>query len=390
MTLILGDVSRDVDKFRLTLDANATIVGNAQALYGHLDGHPDEDLVVLTASTSMAVAAAIAERYRVERPTLGVVLIRARVEMSVMAEALKAGIREVVVEDNVEALVSACKRSMAISEQLRAHSDSDGKSSRGRVILTFAPKGGCGKTTLCTNLAAALVDVDPGRVCLVDFDLDFGDVAIALQIDPEKTISDALKMQGALDRDAVESLVVTYRPRFDALLAPLKPEDAEFVSANLAADIITNLAKIYDYVVIDCPPAFSDITLKCFDLADAYILLTTLDVPALKNFKVALDTIDALGFPRSKWQIVLNRCDARVGLTAEDIERTIGLPISVMVPSSRDVPAALNMGETLVTSQPDHPVSQAMLELARLQQPHLPAAMTPQKKRRGLFRRKES
>ena len=138
----------------------------------------------------------------------------------------------------------------------------------------------------------------------------------------------------------------------------------EFVSAALAGEILTVLSGMYDYIVVDSPPAFTDVILKCFDMADAYVLLTTFDMPALKNLKVTLDTLDNLGFPRTKWQIVLNRSGSRVGLSPADIERTVGVPISVEVPSSVEVPTALNEGVTVIEKNPRHPVARAIMELA--------------------------
>jgi pilus assembly protein CpaE len=171
-------------------------------------------------------------------------------------------------------------------------------------------------------------------------------------------------MQGGLDERAMASLVVPYKAHMDCLLAPTRPSDAEFVSAALAGEILTVAADMYDYVVIDAPPAFTDVVLKCFDMADVYVLLTTLDMPALKNLKVTVDTLDNLGFPRSKWQVVLNRGGSRVGLTASDVERTIGVPISIEIPSSVEVPARLNEGVTVVEANPRHMVGKAFLELA--------------------------
>ena len=117
----------------------------------------------------------------------------------------------------------------------------------------------------------------------------------------------------------------------------------------------------------DAPPGFTDVILKTFDMADSYILLTTLDMPALKNLKVTLDTLDNLGFPRTKWNVVLNRGGSRVGLTAADVERTVGVPISVEVPSSVEVPARLNEGVTVVEANPRHAVAKAFFELAAKQ-----------------------
>ncbi len=365
MPVVLGDTDRDADRFRFTLADDVDVVETAQKLDAYLDNHPDEDLVVVGPDVSMAVATEVAETYRLRRPFLGVVLLRRRMEVSTMAEALRAGIREVVLADDVESLVGACKRSVAVSQQLR-NVETGGPGGRtGKIILVFSSKGGCGKTTISTNLAAALsLDGENSSVALVDFDLETGDIAIALQLDPAKTISDALGMQGGLDERAMSSLVVPYKARLDCLLAPTKPADAEFVSAALAGEILRVLADMYDYVIVDAPPAFTDVVLKTFDMADAYVLLTTLDMPALKNLKVTLDTLDNLGFPRSKWNVVLNRGGSKVGLTAADVERTIGVPITVEVPSSVEVPARLNEGVTVVEANPRHAVAKAFADLA--------------------------
>ncbi len=368
MPVVLGDTDRDADRFRFTLADDVVVVETAQKLDAYLDNHPDEDLIVVGPDVSMAVATEVAETYRLRRPFLGVVLLRRRMEVSTMSEALRAGIREVVLADDVETLVGACKRSMAVSEQLRNVESGDLEGRRGKIIVVFSSKGGCGKTTVSSNLAAALsLEGEGSSVCLVDFDLETGDIAIALQLDPTKTISDALGMQGGLDERALASLVVPYKAHLDCLLAPTKPADAEFVSAALAGEILRVLSEMYDYVVVDAPPAFTDVILKTFDMADSYILLTTLDMPALKNLKVTLDTLDNLGFPRTKWNVVLNRGGSRVGLTAADVERTVGVPISVEIPSSVEVPARLNEGVTVVEANPRHAVAKAFFELAAKQ-----------------------
>lgn len=367
MAVVFGDIARDTERFRLTLTDEITVFDTVQSMVGYLTEHDDEDLVIIGPDAPMGVAIDIAEKYRLDRPSLGVILLRRRVELQTMSEALRAGIREVVVADDAEALLNACTRSKSVSRQLRHQELKSSDLGKGKVILVFSAKGGCGKTTLSTNLAQALADSNAGRVCLVDFNLEFGDVAIALQVEPIRTISDALGMQGGLDEHGVNSMVIAYRDNLDVLLAPTQPADAEFISAELTSEILGLLAETYDYIVIDSPPAFSDVILKCFDMADSYVLLTTLDMLALKNFKVTLDTLDALGYPRTRWSVVLNRCDSRVGLTPEDMEHVIGVPIATKLPSTKDVPASLNKGVTLVAENPRHPFSRAVLGLAAME-----------------------
>lgn len=372
MTVVFGDI-RDQEKFQLTLSEDVKVVESVQSLTTYLEEHEDEDLLVVDADVPMVVAMELAEKYRLERPSLGVILVRNRIEVQTLTEALRSGVREVVARDDAEALLNACRRSQSVSRQMRlgTHRGADGQ---GKVIMVFSAKGGCGKTTLATNLAEALASSGAGRVCLVDYNLDFGDVAIAMQVDPIRTVSDALGMQGGLDRHGVESMVISARPKLDVLLAPTQPADAEFITAELAAEVLGLLREVYDYVVIDSAPSFNDVVLKCFDLADSYVLLTTLDMLALKNFKITLDTLDALGYPRTRWQVVLNRFDSHVGLSVEDMERTIGLPITTKLPSSKDVPASLNRGVTLVGENPKHPFSRAVLALAELEAEGAPAA----------------
>jgi pilus assembly protein CpaE len=387
MTVILGEDERDVDRFRVVLGEDSAVVTSVQDLQTHIDTHPDEELVIVGPHISMPSATDFAARYRLLRPSLGVVLLRQRVEVSVLSEAIRSGIREVVSADDVEGLVSAARRSLALSSEIRGVDSEDTESKRGSVILVFGPKGGCGKTMVATNLAQALSETGLGRVCLVDFNLDFGDVAISLHVDPAITISLAVPMQGELDERSVSSIVTHYKPDFDVVLAPISPAEAEFVTPDLAVGIISNLARMYRFVVIDGPSTFSDLNLRCLDIADQYVLMTSMDVPALKSLKVALETMDTLGYPRAKWRVVLNRSDARVGLTMSDVEEMLGIPVTVSIPSSGDVPASLNAGETIVSTKPNHAVSAAIRRLASLE---AGTGDIGTRRRRRLFRRSTS
>ncbi len=119
-----------------------------------------------------------------------------------------------------------------------------------------------------------------------------------------------------------------------------------------------------DFVVIDTPAQFSDHVLAAFDMSDVHVLVATPDIPALKNLRIAMDMLDLLGLPKESRVVVLNRSDARVGLTGADIERVLQTPTSAHVPSSRDVPISINRGVPIVVDKPNHPVSKAIRELA--------------------------
>lgn len=364
MTIVLGGLNVDPDRYRVLAGADAEVVDSVQAMHGFLDSHPDETLAVLAPEVTMPLAISVAERYRLTRPALGIVLLRDRIDTDTLSAALRAGIRDVASVDDVEGITAALRRSRSFSAQVRGTLGAERHDELGKVILVFGAKGGCGKTTIATNLSESLASLGCGKVCLVDLDLDFGDVAIFLKLDPATTISKVVGYEGELDVTHVRSLVTPYKANMDALLAPAKPAEAEFVTPDVAMKVVDILRELYAFVVIDTPPSFAEVTLRSFEKADSYILVTTLDLPSLKNIKVAMETLDTLGYPRSKWRVVLNRAGTDVGLGNADVEEVLGMPIAVSIPSSRDVPATLNTGSTLVADNPDHPVSRAIIALA--------------------------
>jgi pilus assembly protein CpaE len=279
-----------------------------------------------------------------------------------------------------------------VSQHLRGavvgdHSGAGSK--RGQLITVFAAKGGCGKTTVATNVAAALANGGKSSVCLVDLDLAFGDVAIAMQLFPARTVADALGLAN-LDETAVRSLLTPHSAGLDAIVAPVEPGTAESISGALVGELLRVLKTMFDHVVVDSPPAFTDHVLAAFDESEHLVLLATLDIPALKN--LTLETLDMLAYSRERWHVVLNRSDAKVGLSVADVSKTLKTEIAAQIPSSRAVPAAINRGVPIVLDEPGHAVSQAIKKFAsnRLVNTN-PGAIAPvlRKDRRGFpLRRK--
>jgi pilus assembly protein CpaE len=129
-------------------------------------------------------------------------------------------------------------------------------------------------------------------------------------------------------------------------------------------DTVKVATRCYDYVLVDTPPAFTDHVLAAIDASDLLVLIATLDIPAIKNLRVALDTLDVLGTPKDDRLIVLNRADAKVGLSPDDVARALKRPLTMSIPSSLAVPASTNKGVPIVTEDPKHPVTTALKELA--------------------------
>jgi pilus assembly protein CpaE len=368
MTVIVDLDPLGAQTLRTAVGSDAEVLASVDALHRHLEANPTEDVVVLGPTVDLHTALGIAENMRLTRPSLGVVLVRRRIDTSILADALRAGVREVVEARDLPALGVAVRRTHELSRSLRRSSSRAAEEAdaapRGRVVTVFSAKGGCGKTTLATNLAAVLADHGRRQVCLLDLDLAFGDVAIALQLFPVHTIADAIGIGETLDAESVLALLTPHSPGLTTLVAPVEPGTASSIPAELITRILLILRDTFDYVVVDTPPAFDDQVLAAFDQSDIIVNLATLDIPAIKNLKLTLETLDLLNFPRERWQILLNRADSKVGLSVSEVEKSLGATIAVQIPSSRDVPAATNRGVPIVLDSPRHPVSLAIRKFA--------------------------
>ena len=395
MPTIVESNPANADLFTSVTGGTSRVVTNLEQLKEFLVVDPNEYAIVLGPTVDLEAAAALADTLRVTRPATSVILIRRRVDTSVLAEALRSGMREVVEERDLTGLGQAVRRAAQVWEALHGPVDTSGQEALGKLITVFSPKGGVGKTTLAVNLAMALSDKGNNNTCLVDLDLGFGDVAITLQLFPARTIADAVHMEADLDITVLETLLTPHRSGVSTLVAPVQPDAKDSISAALIGKILRLLKRHYDYVVVDTSPAFDEHVLQAFDETDQLLLVTTLDVPTLKNVKIAVETLDLLNVPASKRSLILNRADDKVGLSAEKVEKTLGMSIMCSIPTSSQVASSTNSGEPIVAGLPRHPVSQAVTGLAqevasRLQpvDPSIPASTTTERlPKRGLLRR---
>jgi pilus assembly protein CpaE len=171
-------------------------------------------------------------------------------------------------------------------------------------------------------------------------------------------------LEDDIDANTLEPLLTEHSRGFATLLAPVQPDAKDTISVALVSRVLGVLKRRFDVVVVDTAPAFDEHVLQAIDASDHLLMVTTLDVPTLKNVKIANETLDLLNFPRSRRHLVLNRADDKVGLSAEKVESTLGMPVAQAIPTSIDVAHATNAGEPITASHPRHAASQAYAKLA--------------------------
>jgi pilus assembly protein CpaE len=354
---------RATEAYRFALGGDTVQIYSAAQISRALQESAAHGLVVIGPDIPLDAACSLAEVERVDRPELGVILLRHRLEVNALAQALRSGVREVVQADDQNALSDAVRRSQLLTAQLQGHAHAGGGRD-GKVVTIFSAKGGVGKTTLATNLAAHLAATG-SKTLLIDLDLMFGDVAISLQLVPKSSVRDIAMMQGHLDQQGIESVAVRHEESgLDVIPAPSDPADAERIPGAAVEELLRVARTVYDYVLVDTPPNLTEHVLIACDLSDLTLLIATLDIPAVKNLRIAMNTLDALGASKEARTIVLNRSDAKVGLRREDVESALKHPIGASVPSSVAVPTSINRGVPVVISDPKSPVSMAFREVA--------------------------
>ena len=207
-----------------------------------------------------------------------------------------------------------------------------------------------------------------------------------LHLFPSHTIYDAAQNPG-LDAMTLKSFLTRHDSGIWTLIAPTEPTAADTINPGSIGTILKLLRSAFDYVVIDTPPAFSEPVLAAFDESDWLVMLATLDVPSIKNLRLALQTMELLHFPKSRIRVVVNRADSKVGLRLPDVEKLLSSPVDTTIPSSRSVPLSVNKGSPIMLEEPKGPVAESIRRVAAQLTDREATGRAKQKQRRSLFAR---
>jgi pilus assembly protein CpaE len=301
---------------------------------------------------------------------LPVVLATGTITAQLLRAALRFGLRDVIqapfsAEEIHQVLRDSERRSKRRIAPVAPVEPVGSKA--GRVITVASAKGGSGKTVTATNLALLLArDAGPGKVAIVDADLQFGDVCLVLQLEPKLTIFNAAQEIDRLDESLIDSLLTKHAEGVSVLAAPLEPAFADEVSTAVLIEVVTRLRDKFEYVVVDTASLLDELLLSLLERADDVIFIVDMDLPSVKNAKLALETLRLLKFPSSKIKVVLNRSNAKARLDEGEIERSLKMKISASIPSDGLVPASVNEGRPVVLSAPRSKVAKGFESVAAL------------------------
>jgi len=325
------------------------------------------EVVGIGPNVDLQLALNLARAFDADRPEIPVIVITESTQ-GFWQRAMRAGVHDVLTVDAPnDEIKSVFQRAIETSKRRRSNLlDEIGEQGvSGRVITLIAPKGGSGKTALATNLASGLANGDE-KVVLVDLDLQFGDVAGALNLKPENTIADLAGAPGHLSTTTLKVFLTPKSPNLLVLCAPDTPAEGELVDEQAVERAVRLLAEEFAFVVIDTSAGLTETTLAAMELSTDLVFICDLSAAAVRATRKVLDALDQLGMDRQRRHFVLNRADSKVGIEVDEASAVVGLPIAATIPSDRAVPLSMNQGVAVVESAPRSAVGKSFLATAAL------------------------
>jgi pilus assembly protein CpaE len=358
------------DVNRYSVDS-ALGAGDALAIVDYADGLADgwdefldqaSDVVIVACAQFTNAVGQVVDRAVKQRPDRPVVVLTEHSPNGSIRPVFEAGADDMLVlPQRPEEVLGLLERVIA---RRRASALVRGTPTA-PLICVLGPKGGTGKTLVATNLAVALARRDQ-RVVLVDLDLQFGDVGLALGMVPERTIYELAKAGPPYDHDKLDRHLMQHPSGVKVLLGPTRPDHASAVSIEFLRDVYASLRTMCDIVVVDTPPGFTAEVIATIDVSTSACIVGMLDALSLKNTKLGLETLDLMGYDAANVSLILNRANAKVGITHDDVSAIVGRSPDVLVPSDREIPRSVNEGTPIVASRERSEAAKAFQRLADL------------------------
>ncbi|OGI04700.1 MAG: hypothetical protein A2104_03555 [Candidatus Melainabacteria bacterium GWF2_32_7] len=282
------------------------------------------------------------------------------VNTELVLRAMRAGAREFLTQPvMIEDLSTALKKAKILLEN-------DDGNSIGQIISVFSNKGGIGKTTIAANLALKVAELTEKRVCLVDLNLQLGDVTTFLDVNPSFDISYVVTHLSRIDESFLLSSLEKYKNKELYILAdPPNVEQAEEISSEDITSVLSMLKEMFAYIIVDTSSSFDIKTLTCLDISDTILLVSMVNLPSIRNCQRCMDLFQRLEYKTDKIKLVVNRYNEDEEITIDDVEDALGHEVFWKIPNSYfAVMSAINKGVPISAIAPNSSIDDSFTELA--------------------------
>ncbi len=388
-TLIVDDIAETRENVRklLQFESDVEVVGAARSGKEgiQLASELDPDVILMDINMPDMDGITATEAIRQKSPHIQVIILSVQGDQNYMRRAMLAGARDFLTKPPMgDELISAIRRAgeMAHAERSKGTqarlvaanvagtplgSINNPAISKGKIITVYSPKGGTGVTTIAVNLAIALNN-DETRAVIVDANLQFGDVAVFVNEQGKNTVLDLAPRVDELEPDLVEDILIKHEASGVRILAaPQRPEMAEKISTDQFVKVLLYLQRMYAYVVVDTASVLTDVVLATIDNSDLIVMITTQEIPAIKNARLALDLLQNMGIDRNHIVFAMNRYDKRIAITPERVSENLKQDIVAAIPlDEKVVITAVNKGIPFMIDNKAQPAGKGIFSLAEV------------------------
>jgi pilus assembly protein CpaE len=377
ITVVIADDQKETrNNIKTMLGFDERIEVTGQAANGEeaieITRSEQPDIILLDINMPVLDGLKAAEEINLTHPDTAIIMMSVQGEQEYLKKSMYAGAKEYIVKPfSSENLIDTIIQVYEQEEKRKLYQDSHQQENKlkdddpSQIITVFSTKGGVGKTTLAVNLAISIAKNSKKKVAVLDLDLQFGDIALMLNIQPKKTIYNLIEDIHSLNSEIIEDYLITHFSGIRVLCAPLKPEYADYINVNHIEKIIEILKERYSYVIMDTTQVFSDIILSTLDISDTVLFVSTMDLPTIKNVKLGLDVMESLNYPKEKIKLVLNKASELYGVKFNDIEEALQMEICTQIPEDNyTVTTYANKGFPFILARSEKKISKTIQTLA--------------------------
>ena len=363
-TLVSVDTGLDEQTVRAALPASSDIqivgvVTGVDESWTTLQETPTDLLVVACSGYSERALFLIASVVK-ERPGMPIVVLAHEAPEGFLRRVFEVGADDAVRLPESPEQVNFTLQKVLVRKRAAGTLRENGNAP---MICVLGPKGGTGKTVTSSNLAVALAQAGKS-VSAIDLDLQFGDLALAMGVRPDKTMYDLVQSGGSLDAGKLDAYAMPHPSGVRVLVAPTRPDQASSVGPEFLREVYPLLRGASDFVVLDSSPGFTPEVISAIDNSTYVCMIGTLDTLSLKNTRLGLETLELMGYDSDRIVLVLNRADSRVGIDDDDVLAVVGRRPDIRIPSDVEVPRAVNEGRPIVMAKPDSAAAKGFRALA--------------------------
>jgi pilus assembly protein CpaE len=382
--LIVDDIPETRENLRklLFFESDIDVVGAATNGQEGIDMAVElqPDIVLMDINMPGVDGISASERISQQVPFCQIIMMSVQGESDYLRRSMLAGAREFLIKPfSSDELISSVRRVYQLGNSRRqampvmAHPGQGAVSTaaaapkaEGKIVSVFSAKGGVGCSTIAVNVAIALQQSAASKVAVVDTSLQFGDIGVLLNLYASRTMADLAPHANELDSELIEDVFIAHSSGVKALLAPPRPEEADTITPTLITEVLNRLRTMFDIIIVDTSSVLDDTVLNVLDISDKIIVVTTPEIPAIKNAKLFFEVTEALEYDRARILFVLNKADKRINIRAEDIEANIKYKIVGQLPlDERAVTTAVNQGVPYVLGDKNSVLTQATIALGK-------------------------